>query len=318
MKPEPSPRVKIAVVYHRPSTVVSDDVYEPVLAGAAVMTERSKDGKTPMDPGFLAQMAFRDDDGENVSDRNRVINEMSVVYWMWKNLVRMGDPDYVGLAHYRRFFIFDESTPLPEVRWFPKSETYLYADESRFRRAIDSSACVELLRKHDVLCSFRYAASNLVRGDRYSRCRDRFVDMLGPDKGFLYDEMERLVLAARPDFAAEIEYMRLHTDHYVCNMFVMPRETFSEYCEFVFPILFRIAELNGEDRDPQTARAPGFISEFLTSIYLAHLKRTGKLRMKEMRIACWGIKPTGRVRRIVARLLPDALRRGLKRLLRLK
>ena len=311
------PALKVLVAYHRRSMIVRDDVYEPILAGAAVTAQKSKDGKVFLEEDFLSGLACRDDDGENVSAMNRAINEMSVVYWAWKNYAKLGNPGSVGLAHYRRFFVSDESLPLPRHRWYPSSEMYLYDDKATFMAAIASDRLLERLSDADVLCTHRYSASNLRKGAALRSCRDRFVQMMGEEKGFLYDEMERMVLAARPELREEVEYMREHTDHYVCNMFVMPKAEFFRYCEFVFPILFRIAELNASEMDVERARAPGFLAEFLTSLHISQLVRDGRLRVKPMRIACWGIPAHGFLRKVGRRLLPDRIRHLIKKVMRI-
>ena len=305
----------ILVAYHRPAEIVRDEVYTPVLAGAAVKTERTKEGGNPLDADFLSRLAFTDDQGENVSDLNRRINEMSVLYWAWKNYAALGSPDYLGLAHYRRFLILDEAAELPPEKWLRNSEIYVYSDSTKFRAAIASPKLADWLRTPAALVPYRYAASEIVPESPIKCCKDRFVQLMYGKKGALYDAMERLVLEARPDFREELEYMRTHSDHYVCNMFVLPKAEFFAYCEFLFPILFKLVELDRAETDVDLMRAPGFLAEFLTSLYLASLARSGRLPVRKMRIACWGVELHGPLRRFLGKLVPTKFRRQLKRLL---
>ena len=51
---------------------------------------------------FNDDLGFQGDDtGDNVSELNVQINELSAIYWVWKNAPHV---DYIGFASYRRFF----------------------------------------------------------------------------------------------------------------------------------------------------------------------------------------------------------------------
>lgn len=80
------PSIKIVVASHKPYWMPSDPMYVPVQVGAA--------GKEAL-PGFQ-----RDDEGENISEKNPCYCELTALYWAWKNLAA----DYIGLVHYRRHF----------------------------------------------------------------------------------------------------------------------------------------------------------------------------------------------------------------------
>ena len=86
--------VKIIIASHKPYQMPSDICYLPLHVG--------KNGKE----GF----GYRGDDtGENISWKNPNYCELTGLYWAWKNYEALGNPDYVGLMHYRRHFVLKEN-----------------------------------------------------------------------------------------------------------------------------------------------------------------------------------------------------------------
>lgn len=79
------PEIKILVSCHKEVVCPRSRIYLPVQVG-------SHGKKT------ISGMQ-RDDDGENISERNFTFSELTAQYWAWKNL----DADYVGQCHYRAF-----------------------------------------------------------------------------------------------------------------------------------------------------------------------------------------------------------------------
>lgn len=49
---------------------------------------------------------IRDNQGDNISERNRNYSECTAIYWMWKNAPKT---DYIGLCHYRRHFYIPDN-----------------------------------------------------------------------------------------------------------------------------------------------------------------------------------------------------------------
>ena len=77
--------IKILVAAHKKYRMPEDKIYFPVQVGSY--------GKENI--GFA-----RDDEGDNISQKNPYFCELTGLYWIWKNV----DADYYGLVHYRRYF----------------------------------------------------------------------------------------------------------------------------------------------------------------------------------------------------------------------
>lgn len=86
-------KLKIIVACHKSDPLVrSDDVYLPVHVGKAM---------SELDLGFQG-----DDQGDNISEKNKSYCELTALYWAWKNTHNYR---YIGLAHYRRYLNLDFS-----------------------------------------------------------------------------------------------------------------------------------------------------------------------------------------------------------------
>ena len=88
------PTVKILVCCHKPYSCLSSQVFSPIHIGRA-----QADPKTKLAMGSY----LRDDQGENISHKNPSYAELTAQYWAWKNFDALGNPDYIGFFHYRRY-----------------------------------------------------------------------------------------------------------------------------------------------------------------------------------------------------------------------
>lgn len=98
--PQPTPgqigdkKIKIFVITHKdddlPAVFNNRNIYVPLRVGNALKPTICKDWLT-------------DDLGENISSYNALINEMTGIWWVAKHFQEVGNPDYVGFMHYRRF-----------------------------------------------------------------------------------------------------------------------------------------------------------------------------------------------------------------------
>lgn len=97
-------KIKILVAYHKPYKLPKGKIFVPIHVGRSVAYEKSKDGViSESDMQWLLKHMIGDDTGNNISNLNRDFCEMTALYWAWKNYDKLGNPDYIGLMHYRTF-----------------------------------------------------------------------------------------------------------------------------------------------------------------------------------------------------------------------
>ncbi len=232
---------KILVVYHKPSEIIKNETFVPVLVGACKNEFKERfDG--------IAQF---DDDGENISEKNPRYNELTALYWAWKNYEKLGNPDYIGLCHYRRFFIFEE-------RECPYCEEEKVGTDFFDKIAYSEENLKRILDAYDYIApmpsSRQSVKSNYARAHKI---------------GDLELALE-IIRESYPDYVSSAEKYFDGSKAYFHNMFVLDRETFFTYCEWLFDILAQF-----ENR-AEVLPDRFFISERLTGVFLTKLEGSRK------------------------------------------
>ena len=89
----PDKNAKIFVLHHRPekfpNCFANSSLYVPIQCGRAL--------------GEAVNGSLGDNSGDNISNWNVYLNEMTAIYWIGCHYDEVGNPDYVGFNHYRRY-----------------------------------------------------------------------------------------------------------------------------------------------------------------------------------------------------------------------
>ena len=224
--------IKILVCYHKKDNLFKNEVLVPIHCGRALACEASKDGKiSEEDYRWMLDNMIGDDTGDNISDLNREFNEMTAIYWAWKNYDKLGNPDYIGLNHYRRLFNIDFNNldKLLEKYYFiktahAKAEKSLYDDWRMSKKEWTDNEYL----------------------DKALECSKQLNIELGKD-------IEK--------------FFKSGIQGGWCNIFILPRDEFFKYCEFIFNILFKLP------KPKKVLRTAGMFIERLTSYYLYKLSQ---------------------------------------------
>lgn len=242
---------KILVTYHKKDALLANEVFTPIHAGRSL----SKVGDADYD--WLMENCIGDNEGENISDKNKTYNEMTSIYWAWKNYDKLGNPDYIGHVHYRRHLAFFESDrSVIDVGDITDDylENVLNYSTERLQK---------LCREYDLIVpKVQYRRSAY---EHYKR-------------NFQIEELDAAIYAIRelfPEYEKCADMYLDGTELYFCNLFIMKRELFFKYCNFVFTILRKIEDLV----DMSGKRM--YVSEWLTGIFILKCKQDG-VTVKEL------------------------------------
>lgn len=210
--------IKIYVLTHKKIDPPDEKIYVPLHVGRALGN----------DLGYLG-----DNTGENISDLNPYFGELTGIYWIWQNdLVS----DYIGVCHYRRFYLNDNDDIMTE---------------QDFR---------DLLSKYDCFTS-NQTSTSATNYECYGKTHPIIdLDIVGESLKKLYPEYSE-------------SYDKYMSDNKSCysNLAVMPRKMFFDYCAWLFTILFDASErINVDAYDLYQKRVYGFLSEMLLDIYVRH------------------------------------------------
>ena len=216
-----------------------------------ILIATHKDYRMPKDSLYLPlhvgkelstiELPFQGDNtGDHISDKNPHYCELTALYWAWKNL----EADYIGLAHYRRHFSLH-----PKKRF----------NRDKFACVLNSTEVEQLLQYHDILLP---KPRNYMIETNYSH----YVHAHPAES---MDKTRDIIQKLFPDYLPAFDTVMNRTKAHMFNMFLMKKEHFHAYCNWLFQILFQLeAELDISSYDAYNQRIFGFVSELLLDVYL--------------------------------------------------
>lgn len=181
---------------------------------------------------------IRDNSGENISKLNPYFCELTALYWARKNLPH--SINWVGLVHYRRYFgIKSSGNPLRGI--------FKLEDWQRFLKECP----VVLPPKRNYLIE--------TVESQYSHAHHA-EDL---------KVLRKVIKEKHPDYLPALNSLLGGRKTHILNMFVMRRDLFDRYCDWLFDVLFTVQkELNISSYSPNDQRVFGFLSERLLDVWL--------------------------------------------------
>lgn len=276
-------RAQILVCYHKPSTTLKSRFLCPIQVGRETSSE-------------LLDGMIGDNTGNNISSRNASYCELTAIYWAWKNL----DAEYYGLMHYRRIFDFTGD--------FKSTECYSLNQSEQAGLGLDDVTILSALNDCDVVLPTKVDLPLVLKSDSVEAqyCQEHCEKDL--------QQLRIAVEATAPETVEDFDAVMSGRSAYFYNMFVMRKELFHGYAEWLFSILFEVeSRIDLNHHAPYQKRVFGFMAERLLTVYIHHCQRVQEIRIKELPVVFVSDSPPGFVKRFQAarqRLVRFKIRKG--------
>jgi len=183
----------------------------------------------------------RDDVGENISEKNVAYNIMCAKFWAWKNL----DSEYIGISHYRRHFSMKKR--------FNKN----------FRNVLRGSEAEKIFQDVDIIVSPKRYYPFLSIRSHYVYTKGGYIKTHKRDMQVLRD----VISDFHEDYLGSFDNSMKRCWYHSGSLFVMKRNLYNDYCEFIFSIGDEVERRLKNER-PDLSRYIASLTELLLDVWL--------------------------------------------------
>lgn len=264
-------KTKIFITYNQKHKIINSDILIPIQTGRALSRE-------------IFDEMIGDDTGDNISELNPYYAELTAQYWVWKNYEKIENPENVGFMHYHRHFIFNEN-------YFDNKASFkiLYGYSVQPFDSIDDEYfdTIKLTSKNIYRYADKFDCIVCKRSNmKILNCensREYFKKYCYSSHVEDYDRCMDIVEKNYPEYKDAIKELNNGSYRYFYNMFIMKKNLFFKYSEFLFSVLdifFNQTDINmyaGKAR-----RVCSYLGELLLSLFVINLYQSKKYKVKEL------------------------------------
>lgn len=215
-------KVKVLVAAHKNYEMPKDPLYLPVFVG--------KDLHPDVNHTFQG-----DNTGDNISKLNPYYNELTAIYWGWKNL----NLDAMGLVHYRRYLSINHAKSLDKV--------------------LSTAEVEKLLQNYDIILPQKRKYYIETNASHYLHAHEKEP----------FYVMEKIVKKDYPQYSQSWNKVMNRTWAHMFNMFIMKKDPLDEYCTWMFEVLSKVeSQIDISQYSTYEKRVYGFLSELLLDVWL--------------------------------------------------
>lgn len=194
---------------------------------------------------------------QNISPLLGCYYELSVLYWAWKN----DQSDYIGFFKPNRYLSFSD-----ENKEQDSNGDIIYDSIDEMRKQdpyFSQDYMINIIKEFDLIIPNPIQASSV--NQLYLQSPYKYQADL--------DHLLNIISKHYPEYSKSAIVYLQGTYYYPYNLFIMKKEVYSEYSEFLFSILLIFEkEINMQNFGNDMKKVLVYIAEILLGIYITYLK----------------------------------------------
>ena len=256
--------IKIFITAHKQCDLFENEILKPIQIGASLTND---------DFGF----PFKDNIGANISEKRERFCELTAQYWAWKNI----EADYYGFWHYRRFMALSDDA-LCADNWQIINEKRKTPSVCKKYGFDNSEQMAKFIEKSDVVIPFPVDLEKVGSNSVFEQWNNDGIKLKKNELKKLLECIEKVA----PEMLSYAQEYLNGSECYICNMFIMKKELFHEYAEFLFKVLDQFeSNWDFKNYNVESLRTPGHFGERLLGIFITYLKHKRRdLKIKNAHI----------------------------------
>lgn len=261
--------IKIMICCHKETPRLKNDVFVPILLGAQYADSQLKE-------------EFKNDvwdcSGDNIGNLHPYCAELTALYWAWKNYDKLGNPDYIGLFHYRRLFNFMDELPEKDL-W--KCAFFDFDNTTKNRFGWNENVIREFCKGSDLILPHKEQILNPNDWKTPATLEIHYKHSHYPED---FDQVMEFIEKNYPQYYEAAKQAANSYEGYFCNMFIMTREKFFDYAQWLFGIILPMADklpISNKKYAGEQKRVLGFLGERLFNIWITK-QASGNIKIKEV------------------------------------
>ncbi|MDE6252654.1 MAG: DUF4422 domain-containing protein [Lachnospiraceae bacterium] len=221
--------MKIYIIAHKQfNNPTADEIYCPIQVGAELHDELDSEWE-------------KDNTGDHISEKNLSYNELTGLYWIWKN----SNEDIVGLCHYRRYFV--KKTGKIKNLILGKSGDFLQKEDIE-----------RILSKNDLIV---HNKTYFMQG-----CRQQYLDTQKYPEDIKV--LRKVLKKYYPEYVDAYDEVMKGRKCHLLNMMIGKKEVVDNYCEWLFDVLFKVEKYLKAAGETSFERRMGMLGERMLDIWI--------------------------------------------------